>query len=74
MTKEGTPFPNPSKAPEEVTETDETMKPPLMIRRAVAPADMVSRLDVKRPISCPGRIRQIAVPRIMIAAHMQRVT
>lgn len=32
------PFPNPSNAPEEVTETAETTKPAAMIRRAVSPA------------------------------------
>ena len=38
ISKEGVPFPGPSNAPEEVTETDETIKPAPMIRRAVSPA------------------------------------
>ena len=74
MIKDGVPFPNPSRAPEDVTETEETRKPPLIIRRAKAPADIVSWFDVKRLISCPGRIRQMAVPNTIMTAHILRVT
>ena len=37
MIKDCTPFPRPSKAPEEVMETEDTKNPILMIRRAVFP-------------------------------------
>ena len=39
---QGTPLPNPSSAPEDVTEIADTRKPALIIRRAVSPAWMVS--------------------------------
>ena len=64
----------PSKAPEDVTDTDETMKPALMMRSAAAPACTVFELSVKSPISRWGTVRQIKVPATMITAHMVRVT
>ena len=37
ISKEGVPFPSPSNAPEEVTETAETINPAPMMRKAVSP-------------------------------------
>ena len=39
---DGTPFPRPSSAPDEVTETADTTKPALMIRRALSPASIAA--------------------------------
>lgn len=41
MRREGPPIPRPSRAPQEITDTDEMMNPILMIRSAVLPAAMV---------------------------------
>lgn len=38
ISKEGVPFPSPSNAPEDVTETAETINPAPMMRKAVSPA------------------------------------
>ena len=54
ITREGTPLPSPSSAPDDVTETADTTKPALMMRSALSPACMVSWLWVKSPINGPG--------------------
>lgn len=51
ISNEGVPFPSPSSAPEDVTETAETRKPALMIRRAVSPVWIVASVCVNSPIS-----------------------
>ena len=51
MIKEGPPIPNPSNAPQEMMETEETTNPILIIRRAVLPAAIVSELVENRPIN-----------------------
>ena len=66
MAKLGNPFPNPSKAPEEVTDTAEMKNPALMIRRARPPIWMVSGFWVKRPIRVSGMAKQRTVPSSMI--------
>ena len=38
ISNEGVPFPSPSNAPEDVTETAETINPAPMMRKAVSPA------------------------------------
>ena len=58
--KEGVPFPSPSNAPEEVTETAETINPAPMMRKAVSPAWIVASVWVNSPISWPGISRHIA--------------
>ena len=45
-----TPLPNPSNAPEEVTDTADGIKPMLISRSAVLPTSTVSGLSVNRPI------------------------
>ena len=72
ISREGPPRPRPSRAPQEITETAETMKPPLMIRRAVAPISTVSALSAKRPISCPGTAQHSTVPKAIIPAASAR--
>ena len=74
MIREGVPFPKPSSAPQAVTDTAETRKPALMIRRAVFPARTVSALEVNSPINCPGTARQITVPMIIMTLLMASVT
>ena len=54
MNSDGIPLPNPSKAPEHVTETADTAKPQLMYLRAVTPIFIVSGFAVNNPISCYG--------------------
>ena len=54
ISNEGMPFPSPSSAPEDVTETAETIKPAPMIRRAVFPIWIVASVWVNSPISWPG--------------------
>ena len=67
MMRDRVPFPSPSNAPEDVTETADTIKPALMMRRAVCPARIVSGLSVNSPISCPADVRHATVPKsIMI--------
>ena len=68
MTRDGVPFPIPSRAPEEVKETAETINPRLIRCRAVTPMEMVVSFAVKRPNSCAGISQQRAVPTAMIAA------
>ena len=59
---DGNPFPSPSSAPVEVTDTVDTINPALIILNAVSPALIVSGLLVNRPISDPGIARQRIVP------------
>ena len=54
MAREGPPIPNPSSAPLEMMETEETTNPILIILRAVLPAAMVSALEENSPINGPG--------------------
>ena len=68
MMSEGVPMPSPSSAPEEVTDTAETMKPALMMRSAVAPASMVAGSSANSPISHFGAARNSAVPTTMMQA------
>ena len=67
------PFPSPSSAPEDVTETDETIKPALMMRRAFCPDKTVSGLLVNRLISCFDAVRHRTVPKTMMIQLIQRV-
>ena len=70
--KDCTPFPRPSKAPEEVMETEDTKNPILMIRRAVFPASIVSGFVVNNQIKTSGIIKQISVPASIIPALIRR--
>ena len=54
MSREGPPIPRPSRAPQEMTDTEEMMNPTLMIRRAVLPTAMVWALEENSPIRLPG--------------------
>ena len=54
MTNDGAPMPSPSRAPEAITETVETIKPRLMMRSAAAPARTVSSFCVKGLMSASG--------------------
>ena len=73
ITRDWTPMPIPSRAPDAVTETVETINPALMIRRAVPPAMIVSALSVKAPISVLAIVRQSSVPAAMITPVMASV-
>ena len=66
ITRDGLPIPNPSSAPQEMTETEETTKPALMMRRALLPMAMVSVLEENRPINSLGISQQSAVPTDMM--------
>lgn len=48
---EGIPFPRPSKAPEEITDIVEMIKPRLIILSALVPMAIVSVFEVNSPIS-----------------------
>ena len=72
ISKEGTPFPSPSSAPEEVTETAETINPAPMMRRAVSPAWIVVSVWVNSPINRPGISRQITVPSAIMIPLMHK--
>ena len=63
---EGKPLPSPSRAPEAVTDTDDTIKPALIIFKADTPAVIVFSLLVNKPISVPGIHKHIMVPMHMI--------
>ena len=65
-------MPSPSRAPEKVTETAETINPALIIRRAWAPIWTVCALEVKSPISRSGTVRQRTVPTTIIRALIHR--
>ena len=67
-------MPRPSSAPDEVVDTADTTKPMQMMRRALAPAAMVSGLEVNSPMSCPEASRQMTVPSAMMAMLMNRVS
>ena len=56
------PFPSPSRTPENVTETEDTTNPKLMILSAAPPISIVARLVVNNPISCCGIAQEIAIP------------
>ena len=71
---DGTPLLSPSSAPDDVTETAETTKPPLMIRSAVAPQAIVSAFVVNKPMSLSGITRQITVPTSIITALSESTT
>ena len=64
---DGNPFPSPSSAPAEVTDTVDTINPALIILNAVSPALIVSGLFVTRPISHSGIARQTILPAAIIA-------
>ena len=66
-------MPIPSRAPDAVTETVETMNPALMIRRAAPPAAMVSALSVKAPISVLEIVSQSTVPAAIITPAIANV-
>lgn len=66
MNSDGIPLPNPSKAPEHVTETADTAKPQLMYLRAVTPIFIVSGFAVNNPISWYGITQASIVPSIII--------
>ena len=67
MHRDGIPAPSPSKAPQQITETQEKINPRLMIRRAFVPMAIVSGVDVKICMSIPGAIQQSKSPASMIA-------
>ena len=73
MIREAKPIPKPSRAPEAVTEREESRKPALMMRRASPPARMVAAFYVNRAIRGREAVRQMTVPRSIMAAHMTRV-
>ena len=72
MTKDGPPMLNPSSAPVDATDTEDSTKPRLMMRRAAAPREMVSAFSVNRPMSWPGSAQHRAVPRTMMPAMRAR--
>ena len=72
ISNEGMPFPSPSSAPEDVTETAETIKPAPMIRRAVFPVWIVASVWVNSPISWPGISRHITVPSTIMIPLMHK--
>ena len=59
-------MPRPSSAPLEITETEETINPMLIIRRAVLPTAIVSALVENNPINWLGINQQSMVPAVMI--------
>lgn len=71
--REGVPFPSPSRAPQQVTETADTMKPRLMMCRAVTPIQTVSVLAVNNPIRLSGISQESIVPMTMTPAVSARV-
>lgn len=62
INKEGAPLPNPSSAPEQVTDTADMTNPRLMICSAVIPISIVSRLLVNNPISFSEMVHDRTVP------------
>ena len=66
MAREGPPIPNPSSAPLEMMETEETTNPILIILRAVLPAAMVSVSEENSPINGPGISQHRRVPAAMM--------
>ena len=66
-------MPRPSRAPEEVTDTEEITNPAQMIRRAVPPAWMVSGWEVNSPIRGSAQSRQTTVPKAMMIPLAHRV-
>ena len=68
MASDGIPCDKPSKVPEAVTETADTIKPKLMMRRAVAPISKVCALVVNSPIRFCGKSRHSTIPTAIIDA------
>ena len=68
MIRDSLPFPSPSNAPDTVTETDDTIKPILISRRASLPNAIVSGLPVNSPISDCGTAIHRIVPITMTTA------
>ena len=66
MSRDGVPFPNPSSAPDAVTDTADTTNPAHMMRSAVPPAFIVDTFSVNIPISLSGISRHTTVPASMI--------
>ncbi len=65
---DGRPFPRPSKAPDDVTDTADTINPILIMLSAVTPNLSVSGLVVNIPNSVDGIIHESAVPKAIIIA------
>ena len=72
ISKEGVPFPSPSNAPEDVTETAETINPAPMMRKARRQRQMCIRDRVNSPINCPGISRHITVPNTIMIPLMHK--
>ena len=70
---DGVPLPRPSSAPEDVTDTADTIKPRLMMRSASCPCRIVSASVVNSPMSAPGIAQHKIVPTSMIAAFIRSV-
>lgn len=66
MTRDFSPMPSPSNAPEAVTDIVDMINPRQIMRSAVLPACIVLGLVENSPISWPGIIRHIIVPNIII--------
>ena len=73
MIKEENPLPSPSKAPEAVTETADTIKPRQIMCRARVPSAIVSGFAVKSAISGFAANRQPKVPASIMAVVMASV-
>ncbi len=71
--RDGVPFPRPSRAPEQVTDTAETTKPRLIIRRAHTPFSKVVPWSVNNPISHAGTAQDRIVPTAITPAVRARV-
>lgn len=74
ITKEGVPIPNPSSAPQEMIEMEETINPMLIILRAVLPAAIVSAFVENSPINRSGINQHRMVPTVMMQAESASVT
>ena len=73
MTRDCVPFPSPSKAPEAVTDTEEMIKPALMMRSAVPPAAIVSAFSVNSSIRPRDATRHKIVPSAIMTALIASV-
>ena len=65
---DGRPFPSPSKAPDDVTDTADTINPILIMLSAVTPNLSVLGFAVNIPNSVDGIIHESAVPKAIIIA------
>ena len=72
MISDSLPLLSASRAPQEVTDTADTMNPPLMIRRAVSPILTVSALLVNIDIILFGITRHRTVPTAIMTAIIIR--